>query len=290
MTTLTPVLDAHRTFYELPLADIMEPTFIDEEWSQSAEGRWVSEEVYWAEYYEHPDFCYEWNNGYLEVRPMADYEKAATYHWFVQVLDNYLEVQPIARVMILEIGFRLALPHKTSIRKPDLSLVLHNNPIALGNHDRTYKGIFDLCVESLSDSTKHEIERDTKVKKGEYEGIGVQEYYILDPSGVHQAFYERNARGIYVHMKATDGIIRSGVLPGFQFRIADLTRRPAMMNLVGDPVYRNFMRLDYQAEKARAEQERLRAEQERHQKEFALQRAELLATKLRELGINPETI
>ncbi len=274
MTTLAiaPTLDSATTFYELPLADIMEPSV--EEWPQSEEGRWVSEELYWAKYYEQPDFCYEWNNGYLEVRHMADYEKAATYHWFVKVLDSYLEVYPIARVMILEIGFRLTLPHKTTIRKPDLSLVLHNNPIALGDHDRTYQGIFDLCVESLSDSTKHEIERDTKVKKSEYEGIGVQEYYILDPSGTHQAFYRRNQWGVYVPIRAVDGVIRSTVLPGFQFRIAHLTYRPSLMSLVTDPVYHDFVLLDYQAEKARAEQEKARAEQEKFRAEQERSRAD----------------
>ncbi len=282
MTTqaIAPTLDSVTTFYELSLADIIEPSVENEEWPQSEERRRVSEEVYWAEYYEHPDFCYEWNNGYLEVRPMADYEKIATYHWFVKVLDSYLEVYPIARVMILEIGFRLTLPHKTTIRKPDLSLVLHNNPIALGDHDRTYQGIFDLCVESLSDSTKKEIERDTKVKKSEYEGIGVKEYYILDPSGVHQAFYRRNPWGVYVPIKVVDGVIRSTVLPGFQFRIAHLTHRPALMSLVTDPVYRDFVMLDYQAEKARAEQERARAEQERARANRAEQELQLLKQKL----------
>ncbi len=176
--------------------------------------------------------------------------------------------------MILEIGFRLTLPHKTTIRKPDLSLVLHNNPIALGDHDRTYRGIFDLCVESLSDSTKHEIERDTKVKKSEYEGIGVQEYYILDPSGTHQAFYRRNQWGVYVPIRAVDGVIRSTVLPGFQFRIAHLTYRPSLMSLVTDPVYHDFVLLDYQAEKARAEQEKARAEQEKFRAEQERSRAD----------------
>ena len=44
----------------------------------SETGKRVSEETYWKEYYEHPDFNYEWNNGFLEekrsaARPLADY-------------------------------------------------------------------------------------------------------------------------------------------------------------------------------------------------------------------------
>lgn len=126
-------------------------------------GQYVSEDEYWAKYYHHPDVNYEWHNGYLEEKPMADYLKAAIYAWFVDILRRYLEVYPIARLTMLEIGFRMVLPHKTSIRKPDLGLVLNNNPIPLADHDRTYKGVFDLCVESLSDSSKEDVERDTVV-------------------------------------------------------------------------------------------------------------------------------
>ena len=39
--------------------------------SGSEAGRPVSEELYWAEYYEHPEFNYEWNNGILEEKPIA---------------------------------------------------------------------------------------------------------------------------------------------------------------------------------------------------------------------------
>ncbi|MCF7977030.1 MAG: hypothetical protein K9L82_03260, partial [Chromatiaceae bacterium] len=35
------------------------------------EGTAVSEEDYWAYYYEHEN-GYEWNNGILEVRPVSD--------------------------------------------------------------------------------------------------------------------------------------------------------------------------------------------------------------------------
>jgi len=286
MTTLqiTPsvaTLDLPATaFYRLPLADVLEQVKPEDTWSKSEDGLFVSEEVYWAQYYAHPDFSYEWNDGYLEEKPMTDYIKTATFHWFTKVLDSYLEVNPIAKLMTLEIGFRLALPHKTTIRKPDLSLVLHSNLIALGDTDRTYRGTFDLCVESLSDSSKKEIERDTKVKKGEYAGIGVREYYILDPSGVHQAFYYRNHQGIYQPIQAIDGVIRSTVLPGFQFRIADLSRRPPLISLVTDNVYRNFVHLDYQAEKARAEQERSRAEQEKARADRAERELQLLKQKL----------
>jgi Uma2 family endonuclease len=258
----------------------------------SEDGLRVSEAEYWANYYEHPDFNYEWNNGVLEVKPMAEVIDALLYQWFYLLLSTYLTTKPIATMLNLEIGFRLALPNKkVSIRKPDLFLVRNDNPTPLGLHDRTFKGICDLCIESLSDSTRKERERDTKVKKQEYALVNVPEYFILDAGRTYTAFYRLGSGGLYQEIDpGPDGIIRSEVLPGFQFRIADLYRQPDLIDLIDDEVYRHYVLLDYQAERQRAEQERARAEQERARAEQAYSRAERLAAKLRELGIDPASL
>ena len=73
-------------------------------------------------------------------------------------------------------------------------------------------------------------------------------------------------------------VIHSEALPGFQFRIADLTRKPRLADLVDDEVYRDFVLPEYQAERQRAAQADRRAEEER-------QRAERLAARLRALGL-----
>ncbi len=220
----------------------------------SEDGKAVSEAVYWRDYYEHPEFTYEWNNGILEEKPMADVRNSLSYQWLFSLLRAYLAVHPIAQLVNLEIGFSLALPQKTTIRKPDLFAVRHDNPVPLHDLDRNYGGVVDLAIESLSDSTRHEIERDTVQKKGEYEGIGVKEYYMLDASNTHMAFYARTTAGTYAPIAPVDGdLIRSTVLPGFQFRIGDLHRQPKLIELAEDPVYRSFVLPEYQAQKARAD-------------------------------------
>ncbi|RIK36904.1 MAG: hypothetical protein DCC55_25890 [Chloroflexi bacterium] len=241
----------------------------------SEEGKVVSEEEYWAEYYSHPDFDYEWNNGSLEAKPMSDFVKYSMYDWFVAILREFLRVQPIARKMALEVGFRLELPDKVTVRKPDLFIVRNDNPVALGDTDRQYYGICDLCVESISDSSRREIERDTVAKKQEYAAGGVREYFILDPNGEHMAFYRLTPAGDYAEIDGgPEGVIRSEVLPGFQFRIDDLYRQPQLVELVDDEVYREYVLLEYQEERRRAAQERARAER--------------LAARLRELGIDED--
>ncbi len=77
-----------------------------------------------------------------------------------------------------------------------------------------------------------EVYRDTAEKRRDYALAGVREYYILDPSEQHMHFYQRNAEGEYVEIEADDrGVIRSRVLPGFQFRWDDLLQRPDIQEL-----------------------------------------------------------
>ncbi len=253
----------------------------------------VSEEEYWAQYYEKSDTSYEWNNGILEEKPVSDYRRATLYGWFLILLRAYLETHPVAKMLFLEMGFRLALPDKTTIRKPDLFVIRNDNPVPLGDRDFTYRGIGDLCVESLSVSTKKEIERDTVVKKSEYEGIGVQEYYILDPDD-RTVFYQRNPMGKYEPMEAdAEGILRSQVLPGFQFRVADLFSMPTLEELADDPIYSSYILLKYQTVKQRAELAEERAEMAENRAELAEERvaaekarADRYAAILRDLGIS----
>ncbi len=82
------------------------------------------------------------------------------------------------------------------------------------------------------------------------------------------AFYRLNEKEKYRSIPHPGGIIRSEVLPGFQFRLADLYAHPDLRKKLDDPVYNSFILLEYQAER----QERLR-----------------LAAMLKDLGIDPDT-
>ncbi len=292
----------------------------------SDEGLEVSEAEYWEHYYNRDDFSYEWNNGVLEVKPMADYQSSEAYKWFLMLLEEYLKYNPIAKSIYLDIGFRLSFAgQKVSIRKPDLALILESNTVDIAKTDSTFKGIYDVCIEFLSDSKKSEVERDTVTKKAEYGQSGVKEYYIIDRKGKETSFYYLSQRGQYLAIKSKDGVIKSTVLPGLQFRVIDLYRQPDLKSLIHDPVYQAYILLDYQksltetkqakqqAEKAeqqakqaekqakQAEQQAKQAEQqaekaEKQAKQAEQQakqadlRAEKLAKKLLELGIDPDSL
>jgi len=234
----------------------------------------ISEAEYWKKYYDSPNVVYEWNNGYLEEKAVSDVLTILTYKWFFQLLEHYLRTNPIAQSVLLEMGFRYSLSGKNEVRRPDMGIVLNDNPIPLLLHDKSYHGIYDMCIEVLSDSTIEIMERDTITKKDEYAQAGVKEYYILDGRRERTQFFRLNARGVYIPIKPLKGgIIKSKILPGFQFRFEDLFTKPSPDEMINDKVYQDFVLPSYGSAKQKAE----RAEK----------RAERLAEQLRALGVEP---
>ena len=253
----------------------------------------IPEDVYWEKYYELSDIHYEWNDGFLEEKPVSDYKSTLMFLWFIELLGHFIKVYPMGKIMTLEMGFRMKTAQKTVIRKPDAGVILNTNPVELKESDIRYSGIVDLCIEILSDSNRKNIERDTKMKKEEYCFGGVQEYFILDGKGKRTVFYHRLKSGGYAEIKPVKGIVKSKILRGFQFRIVDLYSRPSLEEMSEDEVYRDFVMPSYQAEKQKVKIEFKRAEQEKQKAEQAEQRAEqekqkvkYLFAKLKSLGVN----
>lgn len=207
----------------------------------SADGRLVSEAEYWRDWYGVSDIVYEWNNGRLEEKPVSDYETSLVYKWVLLLLELFLAERPIATTVTLDMGFRLPLPTGTVVRRPDLAVVRRDNPMPLAGRDRSYRGVYDICIEALSDAKRGDILRDTVTKKAEYSAGGVGEYWILHRSPERQAFYRRTPAGLYAPIEPRDGVIESGVLPGFRFRLDDIERQPGWIALRDDPVYADFV-------------------------------------------------
>ena len=251
---MSPIVATHPA--QAPMPTVAYPPGEDAAAPRSADGLRVSEETYWKEYYLESDVHYEWNDGRLEEKPVSDYETYLVYAWFTELLQHFLRARPIARMVALEMGFRLKLPGgRTVIRKPDFGVVLNENPQPLLPLDCSYHGVFDLCVEALSDKERRGIERDAVTKKGEYAAGGVPEYFILHRESERQAFFARTAAGVYAPIVPEDGVVRSRVLPGLQFRLADLCARPAPEALRDDPVYAAFVLPGWREAEQRAEAE-----------------------------------
>jgi hypothetical protein len=223
----------------------------------SPKKRFVTEEEYWDKYYDAPDIVYEWKNGYLEEKPVSNHATYLMYLWFLKLLEHHTQAR--AKLTGLEMGFRLELPNETDIRRPDLGVVLNDNPVPLLPHHCAYFGIFDICVEAVSDSSAKVRNNDMVIKKAEYAASGVKEYYLLEGKGNPLEFFQINQQGIYVPIERIDGdIIQSSVLIGFQFRISDLDYRPSVEEMINDPVYQGFVLPGYSDAKKIAEASELR--------------------------------
>ncbi len=231
------------------------------------DGRYVTLEEYWAAWYENPypdiDVSYEWNNGKLEAKPSANKPQLALGGWFFELLRRYLATNKIADLINVETGFLLTIEDaaepsgtRQAVRKPDIGVILHSNPVPWGRIDqRSYAGVCDAVVEFLSDSSPAEVRRDTEEKKRDYALAGVKEYTILDPGGGNMRFYRLAQQGMYVDIRPdAGGVIHSEVLPGFRFRHEDLRRLRDLEKLGLDEVYSAYVIPAYKAAVNRAEQ------------------------------------
>ena len=223
------------------------------------EGRRVTLEEYWEKWYENPypdiDVSYEWNNGILEAKPLANAPQVELGFWFLFLLGQYLYTHNIAQLINLETGFVLTMEDasepsriRKAVRKPDIGIILNSNPVPWGRVDqRSFAGVCDAVVEFISDSSQVEVLRDTEEKRRDYALAGVQEYYILDPTGEHMHFFRLTSDRQYEEIQPDAGeVIRSQLLPGFQFRLRDLYSLTQLEELALDEVYRGFVLLKYQ--------------------------------------------
>ena len=249
------------------------------------EGRRVTKEEYFERWYENPypdiDVSYEWNNGILEAKPLPNRPQLDLYNWFLSLLQRNIETFKHAALLNLETGFELKMPdpnepsgHREAVRKPDVGVILDTNPTFWGRLDqRHFEGVCDLVVEAVSDSTAAEVLRDTEEKKEDYALGGVREYFILDPKGEHMRFYRLESDRRYQTIQPHEGVIRSDVMEGLQFRLQDLYRMPDHEQLALDPVYRGYVLPGYHVLATRAESEAQRANQEAQRANQEAQRA-----------------
>ncbi len=252
-----------------------------------ADGLRVTLEEYWEKWYERPhphiDVSYEWNNGILEAKPLPNYPQTEQYRWFFGLLSCYVDVHPIAKILFLETGTYMSVRDESQpsgkwevVFKPDIGIILNDNPAPWGAIDqRSYIGVCDMIVEELSDSTTAEVRRDTVEKKEGYARAGVKEYFILDPNDRHMHFYRLDAGGSYQEIEPDgEGVIRSQVLPGFQFRRADLLREPIPAELARDEVYADYVMPDLLVAETKAEEAIERADAQTQRANAETQRAD----------------
>jgi Uma2 family endonuclease len=168
---------------------------------------------------------------------------------------------------------------------PDTMVVFGRPKGYRGSYQQWQEGNIapQVVFEILSPSnTPREMER----KLLFYNSYGVEEYYLYDPYDNGLKGWCRSAEGLLDGIESIGGWVSPRL--GIRFDLgAELEiYRPDGVKFL------SFVEINQRLEQEslRAEQESLRAEQESLRAEQANQRADRLAAKLREMGVDPETL
>lgn len=152
-------------------------------------------------------------DGTLVVKAMG-YHESVLASILIQWINNYLDKYPLG-ACAGEQGICLLIPGL--IRAPDVSFI-SSERIAAAKGELTFApGAPDLCVEVLSKkNTRREISR----KLEEYFRHGARLVWVLDHRKETAEVYSSPVDPLLV--QASDRMDGGGVLPGFQFILAEL--------------------------------------------------------------------
>lgn len=136
-------------------------------------------------------------------------------------------------------------------------------------------------------ASKETWKRDLQEKPGEYDRMGVMEYYAYDPNPVMLPLSRRRGRRIFGwHRERASDTLRE-LLPDEQGRLWS----PLLQSfLVPDGAYLRLYDRFSNRRLTQAEQEAQRANEEAQRADEQARRAEILAEKLRALGIDPDQL
>jgi Uma2 family endonuclease len=131
------------------------------------------------------------------------------FTFLLTLFNLYLGLKPIGTV--LAAAFSMVIGEDHPAREPDVVVVLNAHRARI---QPTYlDGPADMAVEIVSPESS---ECDRGVKFHEYEAVGVQEYWLIDPLRQEAAIYALGADGRYHRLALdADGRLISALLPGF---------------------------------------------------------------------------
>lgn len=254
-------------------------------------------------------------------KPMAD--NTLQWDWMVKIVGELRELYDGQQVFVA--GDLLWYPTEGSLdcAVPDALVAFGRPPGYRGSYKQWEEGGVtpQVVFEVLSPSnTQDEMRR----KLRWYERHGVEEYYVINPYSNRVSCWVRDEIGLaggaplaeYVSPRLGIRFVENGVLKvyhadGREFRTREERVREITAELEGtaeelrkttlafeeERERAEGIRREHEAERERAEAERVRAEAERERAEAEARRAnaerdraDLFRAKLRELGLDPDTL
>ena len=152
----------------------------------------------------------EWVNGRIIQHMSVSAVHQQTVQFLLTLISLYLEIYALGKLLTGPAEAKLSL---TISREPDLFFISNEQLPQLT--DERFAGAPALVVEVVSRTS---IKRDRDTKWKEYQRLGVQEYWVIDPrTGSQRAdFYQLDANGEYTLVATeSDNRYESQVLSGF---------------------------------------------------------------------------
>lgn len=161
------------------------------------------------------DVHVEWVNGEAIIFPSAPTRHQTVVVYLIQLLASYIEFAHLGQ--LLSAPYEMKASPRSNAREPDLLFVKTEHQHYL--EEQRLAGAADLVVEVVSPES---VKRDNEDKFTEYEAVGVQEYWIIDPRPEVQSaeFWVLDEHGQYQSMPVPNGIYHSTVLTGFWLNTA----------------------------------------------------------------------
>ncbi len=229
-------------------------------------------------YQEDSDIQYELYKGKLIPMPTATILHIKICEYLVYKIQRYLAAHNLDLVVKTGLGVRT---DENKSRIPDV--VVCTQSLLEQAAARSGAGILDfdekplLVIEVVSENRR----ADYVIKRGEYELANVPEYCIVDPKNGKQkirlfALIEGEDGYTYTDFLPGDEIV-SVVFPDLVLSVDEILNPPLIEELI-------------KAERAQLQESQQQVVIERQRAEQQSQLAEKLAAKLRELGVDPDTV
>lgn len=177
-----------------------------------------------AQYLTLDDPRVERSEGHALFRSPVSIPHARITGWLFRIASQLAEETNAGEVFTDGVAQRLATGNYTV---PDLLFIAHHRLHVIKTTHIEVPA--DLIVEVVSTESRH---RDYHEKLAEYETAGVPDYWIIDPLYQTIDLY-RLTDGTYVSVDPVNGMLVSGVLPGFALNAEWLKQVP--LPLPGTP-------------------------------------------------------
>jgi len=98
-------------------------------------------------------------------------------------------------------------------REPDIAFVSQKNLDKI--HKNVFTGAPDFIIEIISEESRY---RDEVRKRAEYERLGVNEYWILDPELYKKSTFLKLKKGKYIEIEFKSKKLETSNIPGLYFK------------------------------------------------------------------------